>query len=78
MERICFVCGLPRPNLLALPRENSLVEACGHCYLTIEIRNLAAKLPSHHPALELSAEGLESLYQVLRTAVVELEEPTVR
>ena len=72
-RRTCFICGLPRPVLLALPHEDSLVEACTVCFLTIEVRNLAARLPNSHPALELSAEGLESLYQVLRTAVVDRE-----
>ena len=72
-QRSCYICGRTRPELFALPHQGSLVEACAHCFLAVEIRDLAARLPDTHPALDISAEGLETIYRILRTAVVEQE-----
>ena len=68
LSPVCALCGQERPSLQCLARRGELLNVCQFCYCTEEIRELAQALPGDSPDLAVLAEGLTTLYQVVRAS----------
>ena len=68
---VCGLCEQERPHLQCLARDGALLNVCQVCFCTEEIRALASQLRSDSADLSLLAEGLSTLYQVVRASADE-------
>ena len=72
-RQVCLLCSRPSPVFFSYATENSLAQVCPACYHLSEVRRWLTDVEGVLSAetRTLAADILQTLYQVIRTALEE-------